>query len=73
MLGCDLLIDMHLIQEDSAAVFLNDIDAIADITVVSLELTVSASMLVQNCGYGTGDQHETAPKQNRQMSDNFTK
>lgn len=56
---------MHLIQEDTAAVFLNDIDAIADIKVVSLELTVSASMLVQNCGYGTGDQHETAPKQNR--------
>lgn len=48
VLGCYLLINMHLIQEDTAAVFLNDIDAIADIKVVSLELTVSASMLVQN-------------------------
>lgn len=46
MLGSDLLINIHLIQEDTAAVFLNYINAVADIKIVSLKLTAFASMLV---------------------------
>lgn len=65
MLGSDLLINMHLIQEDTAVVFLNYIDAIADIKIASLKLTVFASMLIQKCVYCTGDQHETTLRQDR--------
>lgn len=64
MLGSGLLINICLIQEDTAGVFLNVIDAIADIKMVSLKLTAFASMLVQNCVYCTGDQHETAGQVN---------
>lgn len=65
MFGSDLLINIGLIKEESAAVFLNDIDAIADIKMVSLKLVAFASMLIQNCVYCAGDRHETTPKQDR--------
>lgn len=64
MLGSNLL-NIHLIQEYTAAVFLNDRDAIADVKTVSLKLTAFASVLIQNCVYCTDDQHGTTPKWDR--------